>query len=206
MSESSNNTMLFAGIGCAAVALLGMCVLGGGAAIYVARSGSASSPPPPPPVGTVGGGGGGGGGGPVLGGGPQIGPGNPADVDWQGHPVVQIRATITRATSAYSMIAPGATCEFPVELRGVGDDGIARCHVVVVCAGLSVYGSDRFGHFPCTATDAPPSVSGSDPQTTSADQDGAFSIDTRAGTLTVRDDAIGTLGSLEIEARIDSVN
>ena len=55
-------------------------------------------------------------------------------------------------------------------------------------------------------TDLPPGVVGEDRETSgSGDTDGSFQLDTRSGTLIIRDDAAGALGAFRIEARVMTV-
>jgi hypothetical protein len=75
----------------------------------------------------------------------------------------------------------------------------------VRCGDNVVYGGGTSGFFPCAFSTQPPAVLGSDEQTSSGDQDGAFELDTGVGRLSVSDDAAGRLGAFMISARITSV-
>ncbi len=127
--------------------------------------------------------------------------GNPGAV-----PRVAIEATVESAFGSSLAVRAGQVCTLVVENPPRATDSSERwCRTAVRCGDTLVYGGGASGFFPCTFDAQPPVVVGDDGQTTSADGDGALMLDTRAGTLTLRDDASGTLGIFMISARITSV-
>jgi hypothetical protein len=66
-----------------------------------------------------------------------------------------------------------------------------------------IYGGPDRGYFACRLFETPKrGVMGSDPSTTSSDQDAAIHLDTRSGVLRVWDDARGPHGAFNIEADV----
>jgi len=123
-----------------------------------------------------------------------------------GRPRVAIVAVVESALGASVPVRVGQQCGLVVENPERGDGTGARwCRTEVRCGDAIVYGGGTSGFFPCTFSTQPPAVIGSDEQTSSGDQDGAFEVDTRLGRLSVSDDASGRLGTFMIAARITSV-
>lgn len=118
---------------------------------------------------------------------------------------LQVRAEVTLATGE-SGVVPGDRCEFLVERRARHEDGF-YCNAQVVCGKKLLYGGPDRGYFPCKIFERPRrGVMGTDPLTTSADQDAAIHLDTRSGVLRLWDDARGVHGVFSIEADVLSVN
>lgn len=115
---------------------------------------------------------------------------------------IVVSGTVTSATGL-AAVAPGTPCSFSVEQRDSG-----TCKASVICGGTTLYGSSADnGFFPCSSfSTSPAGVVGADGNTTSGDNDPAFSIDTTVGTFTVSDDATGSLGAFSVTARISSVD
>lgn len=114
-----------------------------------------------------------------------------------------VRATVTSVEGSAG-ITVGASCEFNVERRDQADGSFA-CNAQIVCGGRLLYGGPEAGYFPCTLYQGPPRhVVGSDLNTTSADNDGAMSLDTHDA-LEIWDDASGPNGEFRIRAHVDSV-
>lgn len=116
-----------------------------------------------------------------------------------------ITATV-ESVSGTPGVSVGQTCEFNVERRDRDDGSGFWCNAQVVCGGHLLYGGPTAGFFPCTLFEAPSrGVVGSDPNTTSQDQDAAMSLDTVQRHLEIWDDARGALGEFRVVARVDSV-
>lgn len=115
-----------------------------------------------------------------------------------------VHATVTAVSGDRVGIAVGASCDFNVE-REDAADGSFVCNAQVVCGGRLLYGGPGAGYFPCTLYAGPPRhVVGSDLDTTTADHDGAMSLDTH-GTLELWDDATGPNGEFRVTATVVSV-
>ncbi len=120
-----------------------------------------------------------------------------------GTPTVTIMATVTRVSGSRLTVRAGETCVFPITYPTRGDDPTQRwCNAPVRCGGVLIYGGGTGGFFPCTFSQSPASVVGSDNETSGGDRDGAFTIDTNAGTIRVRDDSGGDYGTFELDATI----
>jgi len=118
-------------------------------------------------------------------------------------PTLTIMATVTRVSGSRMTVRAGETCIFPITYPTRGDDPTQRwCNAPVRCGGVLIYGGGTGGFFPCMFSQSPASVVGSDSETTNGDRDGAFSIDTNAGTIRVRDDSGGDYGTFELDATI----
>lgn len=116
----------------------------------------------------------------------------------------EVRAEITRVEGNPG-VSEGDKCTFLVERRA-RDENSFYCNAQVVCAGKLLYGGPNRGYFPCRLFESPRrDVIGTDPSTTSADQDAALYLDTRAGVMRVWDDARGALGAFKVEADVLSV-
>lgn len=128
------------------------------------------------------------------------------DLPADGVPRVAIQAVVEAAFGASLPVRVGQTCAVTVENpeRGPGT-GERWCRAEVRCGDTVAYGGGTSGFFPCAFSTQPPAVLGSDEQTSSGDQDGAFELDTGVGRLSVSDDAAGRLGAFMISARITSV-
>jgi len=185
------------GLGCGAALL----VIGiSGALFYVAEPRVDSSPPitvptpfpPPMPLPPP----------PVLPSPPIAPPGTlapPGDLSSR-----LVHATVTAVSGDGAGIAVGASCDFNVE-REDAPDGSFVCNAQVVCGGRLLYGGPGAGYFPCTLYAGPPRhVVGADLNTTTADHDGAMSLDTH-GTLELWDDATGPNGEFRVTATVLSV-
>ncbi len=115
-----------------------------------------------------------------------------------------VHATVTEVSGAPLGVAVGASCDFNVE-REDAPDGTFACNAQVVCGGRLLYGGPGAGYFPCTLYLGPPRhVVGADLNTTTADHDGAMSLDTH-GTLELWDDATGPNGEFRVVATVQSV-
>lgn len=197
MNGSKGSTMLWVLVGCAGILMLGMCGFTGAAAYFAARPDAfpfapgtevapASAPPDKPLPG---------GGGPI---GPPDLPGSEP-----GAPIAVTAAVVRSSGSA--PVADGTRCGFAVEQHD-RDDGSTWCRTQIVCAGRVLYGGRNAGYFECTfEAGADPIVAGADPMTTRDDGDAAMEIDTRQGSLTIRDDAAGAFGVYTVEARVVDV-
>lgn len=120
-----------------------------------------------------------------------------------GTPSVTVQASVTRAVGRRLTVRAGEPCVFAIEYPERSDQpGVHWCHTVVRCGGVALYGGGTGGYFPCTFSQSPPGVRGTDSDTTSGDRDGAFTIDTAARTFQVRDDASGDYGTFELDAVI----
>jgi|GEM_PF-6579185 hypothetical protein len=124
-----------------------------------------------------------------------------------GAPGVMLRGQITSYTGSLPL-GPGTACELPVE-QVTRPDGTVWCHVRMSCGGLALYGSESNGFFPCTITPSSPGVpgrvSGQDPQTTMADRDGAFTVNTDTRSFEAHDDGSGASGFFVVVGTITSV-
>lgn len=119
---------------------------------------------------------------------------------------VEVTATVTSSTG--SRPAPeGAVCSFRVEhLPRSGGSGY-WCRTQAVCGGQLLFGGPTAGYFNCDMTQdsSGTQILGADPDTTSADNDGSFAIDTNAGTVVIRDDSTSANGEYSLVAHISSV-
>ena len=204
-APESNSRLLYAAIGCAVFLVVGLCVATGLGVWWVmeTRERLASTPmpfppPQPPPPGTPGG--------PVVPGGP-VAPGGPQLPPPPGVPMTPrvVSATVTNVTGS-APVAVGATCQFNVERMSRPDMPSGYwCRTQIVCGGRLLYGGPNSGYFPCTVGDSPPSVTGSDADTTASDTDAAINLDTASGILSIRDDSASPNGEYSLDARIDSV-
>jgi hypothetical protein len=124
-----------------------------------------------------------------------------------GAPGVMLRGQITSYTGSMPL-GPGTACELPVE-QVTRPDGTVWCHVRMSCGGVALYGSETNGFFPCTITPSSPGVpgrvSGQDPQTTMADRDGAFMVNTDIRSFEAHDDGSGASGFFAVVGTITSV-
>jgi hypothetical protein len=112
-------------------------------------------------------------------------------------------ATVTHASGNRLTVRAGEPCMFQIEYPERSDQpGVRWCHTVARCGSVRLYGGTTNGFFPCTFSLSPPAVRGTDPQTTGEDRDGAFTIDTAAGTLQIRDDSAGDYGTFSVDATI----
>ena len=175
---------IFATIGCAVSATVGMCVASAGAIIVFSQS-SAAGPaavwegPTEPPTGA---------------------PDEPA-VILVDH--LTIAATVN-SFSGPTNVTAGSSCNFNVEHR-IFSNNTEQCHVDVVCGdNVHLYGSPSTGYFVCQFSRSPARVVGQDLDTTASDTDGAFVIDTDRRVLEVRDDAQGMIGLFDLRATITS--
>ena len=116
-----------------------------------------------------------------------------------------VNGTVTTVDGS-SPVAVGATCNFNVRRQPRPDLPVGYwCNAQIVCGGTLLYGGPNAGYFPCTVGDSPPSVVGSDPETTASDTDASMELNTTAGTLSISDDATGVHGAYTLTARIDRV-
>lgn len=124
----------------------------------------------------------------------------------------QVRAEVTRVRGAGLVgsdvaagVKAGDKCEFLVERRLRERDSF-YCNAQVVCGGRLLFGGPDRGYFACKLfDDEHRDVVGSDPNTTSADEDAAISLNTREGVMRIWDDARGRLGEFSLEAEILSI-
>ena len=183
--------MIFAGVGCAAFAGLTLCAVSGGVLFFLARSRAAE--PAPVPAWNE----------------PIEEPLEEPLEDTSEPTVIQVEHLTIAATvnsfSGPSTVAAGSSCNFDVEHR-VFSNNTAQCHVDVVCGNnVHLYGNASTGFFRCEFSRVPARVVGADLETTVADTDGAFTINTDNQGLIVRDDAQGFVGAFEMRATITSV-
>lgn len=194
------------GVGCLVVIVLGFFGAIGGA-IYMLRTGDELSipvPPLPPPVATE----------PIAPLPPPPAPAPPAlpaapapppsAIGAAAEPDARVvRATVTSA-SGLADVTTGTVCT--VEVRQ-SDDPELPCRAQIDCGPRHLYGGESLGFFACTLTvgGARPDVQGADTLTTRQDTDPAMSLDTIAGTLSMRDDETGPLGAFTLTANVESV-
>ena len=206
-SPQSDNQTVWVLVGCAGLLILGLCVLAGFGAwlFYGYREVSQLGDPAPTP-------------GPALP--PDPGPALPPDpgpaLPPDPGPVLPpppamdqnprtVTATVT-ATTGSAPVSVGTSCSFDVERHPRAEPPGFWCRAQIRCAGILVYGGSNAGYFPCELFDEPRrDVVGVDDSTTATDTDAAMSLDTREGTLTIRDDASGPYGAYSIEARVTLV-
>ncbi len=120
-----------------------------------------------------------------------------------GYTRVHVTATVSSYLGLGAGIGPGTTCDLPVTVETL-QDGTQQCHVVMTCGGQALYGDAQSGFFPCQFSTSPPRVIGQDTNTASVDHDGAFSIDTTQGTVSLADDFLGRAGMFMMTATITS--
>ena len=134
---------------------------------------------------------------------PQPGGDGPSLPGYVGTPSVSVFATVTSVGGTPLGVRNGTPCifqvEYPVRSGGSGD---RWCHTIARCGGVTLYGGASNGFFPCTFSQSPATVRGTDAETTSGDQDGSFTIDTDARTLHIQDDATGEHGAFTVDAAI----
>ena len=116
---------------------------------------------------------------------------------------VHVSATVTSYLGLGAGIGPGTVCDLPITVQSQ-QDGTQQCHVVMTCGGQVLYGDEQQGFFPCQFSTSPARVVGQDTNTTMTDHDGAFSIDTTAGTVQLADDFLGRAGMFTLSASITS--
>lgn len=121
-----------------------------------------------------------------------------------GSSMVRVRAQVTSYTGS-GYVPVGSVCEMPIE-QVFQADGSYWCHVRLNCGGLALYGSDENGFFPCTFYAGPPgSVNGQDPQTSTSDRDGAFTVNTDARYFEAHDDGAGPFGYFTVTGTIIAI-
>lgn len=132
---------------------------------------------------------------------PTVGPATPLGVADRR----VVRATVTEV-SGLADVPVGSTCTADVTRRDL-EDGTFWCHADILCAGRALFGGLDSGFFHCVLYEgARRDVVGRDGDTTRDDRDAAMSLDTRAGTLELRDDATGAHGELRVLARVDAID
>lgn len=193
------DSRVVAALGCAAIVLLGLALSAAAASFWMRAqapglTAPVTSPPPappptPPPA-------------PALP--PPPAPPAPPIVPTPRPPPRIVRATVVEVEG--SVRTPvGALCAFTVDPRE-RPDLAPWCNAQIVCDGQLLYGGPEAGYFPCELSELPRrDVSGRDEGTTRDDGDAAMALDTRAGTLEIRDDETGALGRFRVTARVDSV-
>ncbi len=191
MGKEGGDKLLYALVGCAAVAFFGLCGATGVGVYLVMRSGGMEAGAPAPFPATPA---------------PGTPGGKPDDVPGGGPasplPRLRVAATVTAARGGLP-VTPGAPCLFDVQPP---DATSTMCRTQVVCGGQLLYGGENAGYFPCAiGAGSPPSITGQDAATTAEDRDAAMTLDTGRRLLTVVDDARGPFGAFEVEARVDSV-
>lgn len=117
---------------------------------------------------------------------------------------VHVTATVQSYLGLGAGIGPGTTCDLPISAETL-QDGTQQCHVTMTCAGQSMYGDASAGFFPCQFSTSPARVVGQDINTSMADRDGAFSIDTDQRTVNLADDFLGRAGMFTLTANITSI-
>ena len=110
---------------------------------------------------------------------------------------VRFMVTVVRATGA-AMAPPPTECVLVID-----QPSVARCQARFTCDGKVLYGGDGLGYFDCPRDQDDQTIVGRDDNTSEGDGDGAIDIDSRSGIVTLRDDAAGTYGELEVEGRFD---
>lgn len=198
----SNSALIWVLVGCAGLLVLGLCgATGFGVWRYLEASTTAPypgpapvpTPMPTPPYPA-----------PPSGPAPGPGPSLPAPPQMGVSPRT-VTATVTSVTGS-SPVAVGATCGFNVERHTRPDPPGFWCRAQITCGGTLLYGGPSAGFFPCQLFEQPRrDVTGEDDMTTASDTDAAMRIDTRTGTLSIRDDSAGTHGQYTVEARITDV-
>ncbi len=198
--QQKSNTVVWVVVGCAGLLVLGLCVAGGVAYWWFTREtllGPDDIPvtfPQGPPPAVPDGSGSGAGSGPMLPPPPAMQP-----------DVRTVSATVTATTGA-APVAVGTTCQFVVERHPRPDPPGFWCRAQISCGGVLLYGGPSAGFFPCELYEQPRrDVVGRDDDTTAADTDAAMSLDTRQGTLSIRDDTSGPHGVYSLEARVTEV-
>lgn len=127
----------------------------------------------------------------------------PVVPEFVGTPSVTVQARVTQAVGRRLTVRVGDPCAFTIEYPERSNaPGQRWCHTAVRCGAVTLYGGGTGGYFPCTFSQSPPAVRGTDTETTSEDRDPAFTIDTAAGTLRVRDDSTGDYGVFQVDAAI----
>lgn len=197
--QSNNNALIWGLVGCAGLLILGLCVATGvGAWFYLERVEQEASGPvvtvpgPAQPPGV----------GPAQPPGP--GPMLPPPPSMEPNPRM-VTATIT-TTSGTAPVGVGTTCSFAVERHARSAPPGYWCRAQITCGGLLLYGGPAAGFFPCELHEQPRrDVVGRDDSTTAMDTDASMELDTRQGTLTIRDDASGPFGAYSVEARVTDV-
>ena len=190
--EDSGGKVIWVLAGCVGLLTVALCV-GGGIALFMVTgepgtAGPNSSPGPGPMPG------------PAPGPMPMPPPPGPAGLDLAPRAVV---ATVTSGTGRMP-VRVGSECRFAVTADSSG--GSVMCNAQVTCGAQLLYGGPSAGFFPCTVHGSPTRhVVGRDAQTTAGDRDAAMSLDTIAGTLSVRDDTTGNFGAYTVEARVLSI-
>ena len=116
---------------------------------------------------------------------------------------VHVSATVTSYLGLGAGIGPGTVCDLPITAE-TQQDGTQTCHVVMTCGGQVLYGDAQQGFFPCQFSTSPPRVVGQDANTSMADHDGAFNIDTTQSTVALADDFLGRAGMFTLSANITS--
>lgn len=192
----SNNTLIWVLVGCAGLLVLGLCgATGFGVWLYLEDSRTAAPMPVPTPTPYPA---------PPSGPAPGPGPALPAPPQMGASPRT-ITATVTSVTGS-SPVAVGATCGFNVERHTRPDPPGFWCRAQISCGGTLLYGGPSAGFFPCQLFEQPRrDVTGEDDMMTGSDTDAAMRLDTRAGTLSIRDDSAGPHGQYTLEARITDV-
>jgi hypothetical protein len=120
------------------------------------------------------------------------------------HTRVHVVASVNDYLGLGAGIGPGTVCDLPITVEA-RDDGSQVCHVLMTCAGASLYGDATSGFFPCQFNTSTPLVIGTDPDTSMVDHDGAFTINTSARSLSLSDDFMGRSGMFALSATITSV-
>lgn len=193
--QPQSNTLIYVLVGCASLLVLGLCgATGFGVWLYLEDQAATATPIAPPPVYPPG---------PQN---PQPGPGPalPPPPSMGANPRM-VTATVTSVTGS-SPVAIGATCGFNVERHTQPDPPGFWCRAQIICGGQLLYGGANAGFFPCQLFEQPRrDVVGEDAMMTSSDTDAAMRLDTRAGTLSIRDDNTGPHGQYTLEARINTV-
>ena len=198
MNESPRSPWLWVLVGCGGILLLAMCGFTGAAFYFGMREGGflTGDAPGVVPVGTAPSDK------PVPGAGGPIVPSGPPGID-AASPIA-VTATVVR-TSGSMPVPNGARCGFAVE-QHAREDGSTWCRTQIVCDGRLLYGGRQAGYFDCTfEAGADAAVVGGDPMTTRDDGDAAIEIDTRRGTLVVRDDDAGAFAAFQVDARVTEV-
>ena len=190
--------MLWVLVGCAALLIVGLCAASGLALFFVYARGEAIPYPDGPPSAY-----------------PQPQPQLQPQTPQGPQPVLPpppvnyrpltVSAVVTTSTSP--RVPVGSRCVFPVTRHDrVSEPNGYWCRAEIRCGTELLYGGGTAGYFGCNVVDTGAvSVVGGEAGTTSDDRDAAVQLNTAAGTLTIRDDASGRIGTYSLTARVESV-
>lgn len=135
---------------------------------------------------------------------PPRGPALPPPPAFGATPLV-IRANVDEIDGSRP-VEPGVSCEMTVERHTLPSPPGFWCRTQILCGGKLLYGGPQAGYFYCDwSNPAVRHVRGEDGETYRIDNDAAMALDTRAQTLTIRDDDGGAHGAYTLRARVTEV-